>query len=374
MKFSKQQVKTAVIIALAYVGAVIGAGFASGQEVLQYFVSHGIWGIPGAIIATVLFALTGMIVLQLGAKYDANSHETVFEKIAPTWLHKFLDIGLSLTLIVVGIVMIAGAGSNLEQQFGLPVWIGSFACAALVIIVGFMDISKVVNVISAATPVLLLFVFGIAIYSIVTANTDFATVERVVQTVDSATPNWFLSTINYVALAVMCGVSMAFVIGGDEDKPKVAGAGGFLGGLLIGLLIIAATIALLLNISDVASEEMPLLALIDSVHPVLGSIMSVVLFIMIFNSVLSLYYALAARLANGKQERFKYTLIVPVVISFFVSFVGFKVLLSFFYPIVGYIGLALIGLLLVSWYQNTKRRLTIANDDSNDLSFSDTKV
>ncbi len=374
MKFSKQQIKTSIIIALAYVGAIIGAGFASGQEVLQYFVSHGVWGIAGAVIATVLFSITGLIVLQLGAKYNASSHETVFEKIAPTWLHKFLDIALSLTLVVVGIVMIAGAGSNLDQQFGLPVWVGSLACALLVIAVGFMDISKVIGVISAATPVLLLFVFGVAIYSIVTADTSLESVEAVAQTVDSATPNWFLSSINYVSLAVMCGVSMALVMGGDEDKPKVAGAGGFLGGLLIGLLIIAATIALLLNIHAVAGDEMPLLALIDSVHPVLGTIMSVVLFVMIFNSVLSLYFALAKRLANGHEERFKYTLIIPVVLSFFISFVGFKMLLSIFYPLVGYVGMALIALLLVTWYRNTKRRLTIANDESNDLSFRETKV
>ncbi len=39
-------------IGSAFVGLIVGAGFASGQEVMQYFTSFGIWGTVGGIIAT----------------------------------------------------------------------------------------------------------------------------------------------------------------------------------------------------------------------------------------------------------------------------------------------------------------------------------
>ena len=32
-------------VALAYVGVVIGAGLSSGQDLMQYFVSFGKWGL-----------------------------------------------------------------------------------------------------------------------------------------------------------------------------------------------------------------------------------------------------------------------------------------------------------------------------------------
>ena len=32
-------------IALAYIGVMIGAGVSSGQDLLQYFVSFGVWGL-----------------------------------------------------------------------------------------------------------------------------------------------------------------------------------------------------------------------------------------------------------------------------------------------------------------------------------------
>lgn len=34
--------KKVMIIAFAYFGVTIGAGFASGQEILQYYVSYGV--------------------------------------------------------------------------------------------------------------------------------------------------------------------------------------------------------------------------------------------------------------------------------------------------------------------------------------------
>ena len=37
-------------ISLAYVGVVIGAGLSSGQDLMQYFVSFGKWGIIGTIV------------------------------------------------------------------------------------------------------------------------------------------------------------------------------------------------------------------------------------------------------------------------------------------------------------------------------------
>lgn len=44
-------------IGAAFIGVIVGAGFASGQEVLQFFTSFGVMGIVGAFIATVFGAV-----------------------------------------------------------------------------------------------------------------------------------------------------------------------------------------------------------------------------------------------------------------------------------------------------------------------------
>lgn len=51
--------------AFAYTGIVVGAGFATGQEVLQFFTSYGLISIVGAI-------LTGLIVMFVGTQELGN--------------------------------------------------------------------------------------------------------------------------------------------------------------------------------------------------------------------------------------------------------------------------------------------------------------
>jgi len=46
-------------LAALYTAIIMGAGFASGQELLQYFVGYGTSGIWGLIAAGVLFSVTG---------------------------------------------------------------------------------------------------------------------------------------------------------------------------------------------------------------------------------------------------------------------------------------------------------------------------
>lgn len=47
-------VKRIFNIALAYVGVVIGAGLSSGQDLMQYFVGFGKWGIIGTIVLGII--------------------------------------------------------------------------------------------------------------------------------------------------------------------------------------------------------------------------------------------------------------------------------------------------------------------------------
>ncbi len=52
-----------VKIASIYVGTVIGAGFASGREIIDFFGIYGLKGILGMIIAGILFSLIGSVLL-----------------------------------------------------------------------------------------------------------------------------------------------------------------------------------------------------------------------------------------------------------------------------------------------------------------------
>lgn len=80
--------KKTITIMLAYVGVVTGAGLASGQELLQYFVGLGLKGIVGISMVAILHMLIGGLLLQLGSHYLANDHSEVFDEITNKFISK----------------------------------------------------------------------------------------------------------------------------------------------------------------------------------------------------------------------------------------------------------------------------------------------
>ena len=52
-------------VAMALVGLLVGAGFASGQEVIQYFLSFGYIGIVGAVVSGIIIFVVGTTIILL---------------------------------------------------------------------------------------------------------------------------------------------------------------------------------------------------------------------------------------------------------------------------------------------------------------------
>ncbi len=340
--------KKTLSIIFAYVGVLTGAGLASGQELMQYFLSFGLSGLYGIAVVGVLHVVVGGIVMQLGSHFVAQSHIDVLDEVTSTAVTKLMDYALIVNCFLMGFVMIAGAGSNLEQQFGLAPWVGSLLCTALIIVVGMLDFDKVAKIIGAFTPLVLVFTLIGAAFTMVKANPDPALLDALGKSLTPAVPNLPLSTINYFGLCMISGISMAFVLGGSKTDSAQARMGGMLGGALVATLTGLVGVTLFLALEIVKDADIPMQTVLDSVHPAMGLAMSVIIFGMIFNTGMSLFYSAARRL-SVTEGTFKRNLIVFTLAGFGLSFLGFKKLMGILYPILGYLGLILILILIGAW-------------------------
>ena len=118
---------------------------------------------------------------------------------------------------------------------------------------------------------------------------------RVATKVPTTLPNWFISAINYVSFNIAVGASMALVMGGAEKNEKTAAWGGFVGGLGLGILILLSHLAIFSRIDTVADADMPMLAIMNDISPILAIFMAFILYGMIFNTAVSMFYAFGAR-------------------------------------------------------------------------------
>ena len=340
-----------ITIMLAYVGVLTGAGLASGQELLQYFVSLGISGMVGLVIVGVLHILIGGVLLVLGSHYLASDHSEVFNEITNKFISKFMDLSLIFTCFVIGFVMIAGAGSNLKEAFGFNINVGRVICALLIVFVGMMDFNKVSKIIGSFTPFIVVLSLIAGIYTFLTADINWQELDSFAKTLPSNFNSIIFTILNYFGMCLMTAVSMGFVLGGEQLNTKEAGKGGLFGGAIAGAMGVIIGLTLFIRVKDIYSLDIPMLEIIKEINPYLGILMGLIIFGMIFNTGISLFYALARRFSKGEEKRFRLMLVGITGLGFILSFAGFKKLVSVFYPLIGYVGIFMMILLVYSFFK-----------------------
>lgn len=344
-------------IALALVGLTVGAGFASGQEVIQYFLSFGYWGIAGAAIAGLTIAVFSGWVYQLGSYYLAEDHSAVFRSVSRPWVAKYMDITTMFTLFCIGFVMIAGAGSNLEQQFGFPTWVGSAIMVVLLLLSGLLNIDTLTSVISFITPLLIICLLGAFVITLMHMPDDFSHLNELAQQNPHASGtfnNWLITALNYATLVMIMDTSMMLVFAGSHMNPAQAGKGGLLGGIMFAVLLMILTFILFMNMEDIIGTDMPLLKVFDTMHPAVGVFVSIVIYLMIYNTAVGLLYALGRRLSHDKPGKFRPYYFASVLVGFALSFIGFADLVGWVYPLLGYLGLVLGIVVGIAWFRDRK--------------------
>ena len=350
--------KKTLKVAMALVGLTVGAGFASGQEVLQYFLSYGYWGIAGAAVAGITIAVFGAFVYQLGSYYLADNHSVVFKSVSRPLLAKYMDYTTMFTLFCIGFVMVAGAGSNMEQQFGFQTWIGSAIMVVLLVLSGFLDVDKLSNVISMITPLLIVCIIGAFILTVMNMPDNLGELNELAQTSPHAQGtfgNWFVSALNYATLVMIMDCSMMLVFAGSHINPAQTGKGGLLGGIIFAVLLLILVFILFFNMEHIIDADLPLLMVFDTMHPAIGTAVAIVIYLMIYNTAVGLFYALGRRLSHDKPGKFRPYYFTVVAVGFALSFIGFADLVGWVYPVLGYLGLILGIIMAVAWFRDRQK-------------------
>ena len=143
---------------------MVGAGFSTGQEVMQFFTSYGLWSYIGVILSGLILGFIGRQVAKIGSAFDAQNHESTLDYLFSDIFSKIIDYLLIFFLFGISVTMIAGAGSTFQESFGVPTWLGALIMVIAIYITLLMDFNKIVRALGVVTPFLIVFVVIIAIY------------------------------------------------------------------------------------------------------------------------------------------------------------------------------------------------------------------
>lgn len=337
--------KQSVQIGGAFVGLIVGGGFASGQEILQFFTSFGYKGLLGGILASIGFMFLGMIILQFGYELKTTSHKEVVYHVTNKFFGFFLDVFITIFLFIITVAMFAGTGAAFHQMFQLHPMIGSVIITFIVFLTLTFDVKQIIQIIGVLTPYLLGIVLLITLYAVFTVDEPIAQLEEIAKAQKSAAPNWWIGALLYVSYNIGSSIAMLAVIGSSAKNKKIARFGGIMGGFLLGVLILLLNIAMLTKMNHIQDADMPVLKIAIELHPIIGIVMAIVLLCMIYTTAVGSLYAFVVRITSPKQKGYLPVLCLSSLLALVGSSIGFTTLVGKAYAAMGYLGFFIVFVL-----------------------------
>lgn len=328
-------------IAAVYIGTIIGAGFATGKEIVQFFSQYGLYGLGGIVVSGWLFIFLGAKIMLKAVEVRAASFEE---------FNSYLfgeKLGLAATfiqfLMLVGVtgVMLSGTGALFEERFHIP----GNAGIGLTLVIGFLIVRKGMSGLFAVNIFVVPLMIIFHLYAAGEAAAQPAFLENLFTRVTEG-PVWKLWTSPFsyaafnLALAQAVLVPLAFGINDEETIRK----GAFLGGAALTCLMLASHISLV-QLPNVSEYDIPMAQIVERLMPAFHFIYAFLIYGEIFTSVVGNVYGLKQQLSTHFSWSPSVLLLLIFSAGFLLSQISYGTLLSLLYPLFGLISLVFLILL-----------------------------
>lgn len=303
--------KNSLKIASVFIGTFVGAGFASGQEIMQYFVVYGKWGIAGAIVAGLLFGLFCYIALSNVFNMGVDAY------VAETNRNGILKFIYSAFMITIFCTMVTASGEMLKETAGLPKIWGVLGMAFLCALVMYFGCDGVVKLNALLTPIIVVGILVICGVNILTNTVG------TLAGVDVAESSVVYVSYNVITLAAV-SAGMGRLI---KNKKTVLLAALWSGG---GVLVLVLCMFYMLYGMPVTSE-IPVLEALSKGY--MWIYVPVLISAMVTTAVANGY----GIVANSKWKMGSIMMLIVVSVGF--SFFRFSFIVKHIYAFFGYVGI-----------------------------------
>lgn len=329
-------------IASVYIGTVVGAGFASGQEVYQFFGRFGVWGYIGIALATAFFAWWGYRLLILGAACRATSFRDLTARALPPWLARGVDALVIVMLLGTTVAMLAGTGALFREQLHAPYVLGVACAMAVTAITSAFGIRGLLGANAVIVPALCMFAVGLGLANLAdpARRSAMAHPPEVSASVLSA----LISALVYAAMNVGLSIGVLVPLGGQVRDVRALRRGALVGAVGLGVLLAAVTATLFAHAPDAVRYAVPM-GHIASTYPRAVSLLFIaVLFGEIYSTLVGNLYSLLGERPTPRWRRFAKASLLLCACAAFTAF-GFRAIVQYGYTAFGWIALWLLTVL-----------------------------
>ncbi|MGM0396637.1 MAG: YkvI family membrane protein [Bacillota bacterium] len=334
----------------AFIAFLIGSGFATGQEVLQYFSSYGYSGILGVLMVFILFLYVGADFMLVGQEKQFKKGNDIYRYYCGKVVGTFYDYFSIAFIYMSFIVMIGGAGATVNQQYGLPETFGGVLIGVLAVATVVFGLGRIVDVIGKIGPAIVLMTIFLGIAALIKNPSGVVQAQAVIpqMTLMKASTNWFYAAGSYVGFCMLWLAAFMASMGATSISKKEAVWGSTLGalGFSVGLVII--TLGIMANIEQLAGTMVPSLVLAGNISSSLAVVFSFIVVAGIYTTSVPLLWTVVSRFAEEKTSRFRLLTVVFAAVGVFIGLrVPFDRLVNIIYVINGYVGILLLVFMII---------------------------
>lgn len=337
--------KNCIKIALVIIGALIGAGFASGQEIYLFFFSYGKRGILGIGVSAILLGIIIYKTMIIIKKNKITTYKEFLLSIVPKKWRKekvleIINIIINIFILITFYIMIAGFGGYLAETIEIPQIIGSSILAIMCVIIMSKETKGIVKVSEIIVPILIVFIVVIGVYTVISTNVA----NKIEQMNIINGSSWLVSGVLYASYNTILLIPVLISVNNIIDRREVSKTSIVIT-FMIFLLATAVFVSMLKIDVNIKRIEMPVSYVISTQLPKLKVLYGIVILTSILTTAISL---IAGLMQNVKEKNNKKIMLCLICISsIFISQIGFSALINFLYPIFGYIGIIQIILIAI---------------------------
>lgn len=380
-------IKQSILIAGALISLLVGAGLSTGQEVLQYFVPYGWWAFGVAIISVVIIVVANYGYAWAGHQANFKNGSEVFVYYCGPWLGKVFEWFTLFFCYCSFIVMVAGAGSTLAQQYALNPLFGSIIMMALAGGTVCMGLNFLVDVVSRIGIILVCTIIAISLSAMFLSIDDIPQgMERIDQieagqvtkgeiaktlqaeglspdhSANAAVPanpeekasmvlaaeNWILSGISYGGFCILWLASFVAQLGSKRVKYGPLLVGSVLSALALVIMCLIIGLAQTGNIFSVYNLQVPNLYLAKQVFAPFAHVYGILTFLAIYSTACPLLWTATLPLATEGTPKYRVITGALAVIGFAIAaFTPYNILLNYVYVLNGYLGSIFLIIMIV---------------------------
>lgn len=348
-------IPTVLKVSGAFLAFLIGSGFATGQEGMQFFVPYGLAGMGGALFFLLLGSYMVISLLLVGQEHGFKNNEEVFKYYTGELIGTIFTWYTIVVFFSVYVLMLAASGSVLEEYYGTPVNIGSAIMALAVLATLYLGLHELIDVIGSVGPVLILLILYLAVSAVVQNPEGIKTGAEAALSMEmlKASDHWWLSGLLYTALQAMGLFSFLPALGATIENRKDLIHAGIVGPIIYFITLCLVIMALLSAMPDIHGKMIPMLHLAVNTMPFIAPVFVFIVLAGIFTTTAPLLWIVLVKFTPDGSRQYRLLAIGLTVVGYIGGMtLPFDKLVNMIYPTVGASGIVLIVLMMTRQIRN----------------------